>query len=89
MKKLLVLATLLATFAPTAFAKEFPDVPREHANYVAITELSNEGIINGNPDGTFNPSGPINKAAALTLILKSAGVKMEEKLQILNFLMLQ
>ena len=41
---------------------------RYEANIQHLVEL---GVINGNPDGTFDPESPVNRAAALKIILES------------------
>ncbi|MDF2379575.1 MAG: S-layer homology domain-containing protein [Candidatus Gracilibacteria bacterium] len=86
MKKIAIIAFVFGIiFSPSALAKEFPDVPREHIHYVAIDYLSEEGIIKGNPDGTFAPGGEVNRASALTLILKSAGVGLKKDISETGF----
>ena len=62
------------------FAKEFSDVPREHASTVAISTLSEEGVISGRPDGSYGPEEVVNRAAALKLILIGAGISLEENI---------
>lgn len=79
MKKTTLLSILLLLCVPTQTqAKNFPDVPQEHEHFVAIDYLSDGDIIKGNPDGTFVPAGEVNRASALTLILKSAGVALKK-----------
>lgn len=58
-----------------AEAKTFSDVPISHPNRVAISYLSDQGIINGYDDGTFKPGQLVNRAEALKIILE--GVKAE------------
>lgn len=43
-------ALLLST---AAFSQSYPDVPTGHWAYDAVTELTNDGIVKGYPDGTF------------------------------------
>lgn len=54
-------------------AKTFPDVPKSSPHYQAIVELSERGVITGNPDGTFKPGNPLTRAAMITLAYRSAG----------------
>ena len=56
-----------------AFAAAFPDVPSTSPYSEAITTLQSEGVIEGNPDGTFNPNGTINRAEFLKIILEARG----------------
>jgi len=81
-------------FAPSALAQTasttsgiqavstgFSDVPRTHANYTAVTFLSDTKVINGYPDGTFKPDNAINRAEVLKVILTSSGIEANEKFQ--------
>lgn len=55
-----------------AQAVEFSDVPKTSVYYPAIQALSNVGVITGNPDGTFLPQVPVNRAALLMMAYKAA-----------------
>jgi len=52
----------------------FSDVSRTHPNYVAITYMSDSGVINGYDDGTFKPANAINRAEVLKIILGGSNV---------------
>jgi len=59
-------------FAPVfAHAQEqaFPDVPPDHFAYDAIQFLQKNGIVSGNPDGTFKPDAKVSRAAAAKLVV--------------------
>ena len=64
MKKILCfILILMFTIIPVADAEGFIDVDSSYSWAVdAITELSNMGIINGYPDGTFKPENNIKNA---------------------------
>ena len=47
--------------------KQFPDVPKSHWASTFITRLTNEGAINGYPDGTFGPERSITRAEFVTV----------------------
>jgi hypothetical protein len=65
---------LAAIAIPTAmFAASFPDVSTTHIYREQIETLADKGIVKGNPDGTFNPGGTINRAELLTLLYRAAG----------------
>lgn len=66
----LVLASLCGAFSVSA---EFSDVPFGHSNGEAITFLTDQGYIKGNPDGTFKPGSTINRAEFLTVLLRLQG----------------
>ena len=51
----------------------FPDVPVTHLQYQAIEALVEAGVINGNPDGTFEPEEIVNRAAFLKMLYKAKG----------------
>ena len=49
-------------------AKTFSDVSKDFWAYDAITELAEQGILNGYEDGTFRPDEPITRAEAAAII---------------------
>jgi len=51
----------------------FPDVPVGHSNYVPIHHLAEQGIVNGNTDGDFEPNKDVNRVEALKMILETFG----------------
>lgn len=57
---------------------DFPDVLRTHTTYVAVNYLSQAGVINGYPDGTFKPDNPINRAEVLKIILNGSNIDSPE-----------
>lgn len=61
-----------------ASAKSFSDVPANHPHLIAISHLSDAGLIKGYEDGTFQPDKIVNRAEALKLIMESAAVQIEE-----------
>src|SRR5512139_2581787 len=62
-------AAIVLLSSPAA-ALAFSDVPPDHLFYDEITELSDAGIINGFPDGTFRPDAPfIRQQMAKILVL--------------------
>lgn len=59
--------------AATEAAPTFKDVNVNSTHYSSITDLSNRGIINGYPDGTFKPNAPVQRnhtASILAGLLK-------------------
>lgn len=78
MKKFVALVAFLLIFTPnTTHAADFSDISKGHPNAVAISHLSDSGLIKGYSDGTFQPDKLVNRAEALKLILESAGVNVE------------
>ena len=73
MRKLLLLTMTLVVIisccASLCFAKEFPDVAKDHWAYRYIDELSNQGVINGYDDGTYKPSGTITRGEFTKLVI--------------------
>ena len=63
------LAFLLITGTLNVFA--FSDVDSSMAQFKAITELSDDGVINGYEDGTFKPGNAITRAEATTIAVRS------------------
>jgi len=71
-----VLAVLVAfplTVGTAAASIFFPDVPVSSVHYQAIEALVNAGVIDGNPDGTFQPEQLVNRAAFLKMLYKAKG----------------
>lgn len=54
----------------------FADVSESHPNFTAIVEFQKLGVIQGYPDGTFQPDRPVNRAEALKIILLGSGYKL-------------
>jgi len=68
------LAGLLApsmVFALTYNVSTLPytDVPSDHRTQIAISTLTELGIVKGNPDGTFKSSTPINRAEFMKIAM--------------------
>lgn len=47
----------------------FSDISKNNPNYAAIALLKKKGIIKGNPDGSFRPNAPINRAEFAKILL--------------------
>ncbi|PIR55485.1 hypothetical protein COU74_00925 [Candidatus Peregrinibacteria bacterium CG10_big_fil_rev_8_21_14_0_10_36_19] len=56
----------------------FKDVPANQWYTKYVCYAKTQGIVQGNPDGTFKPSSNINLAEALKITLKTVGAKFEE-----------
>ncbi len=66
----LVILTLVFSLIGTfAFAKEFPDVESTHWAHEFISSLSDDGVINGYEDGTFQPNGTITNGEFIKLVV--------------------
>ncbi|MBI3618554.1 S-layer homology domain-containing protein [Candidatus Peregrinibacteria bacterium] len=63
----------LLLFPLLAHAATFPDVPSTSPYADAIATLVQNGVIRGNPDGTFRPKNPVNRAAILKMLYLAAG----------------
>jgi len=74
-KKLIALAVIvamIATMGMTAFAS-FSDVPAGTVTYEAVNTLSALGILEGFPDGTFQPDGDITRAQFAAVVTRAMG----------------
>ncbi len=74
---LLVIATvafLLASVHNTFAASLFSDLATDHPYYEHVLKLAKAGVVNGNPDGTFRPEVPVNRAAMLKMLYLAAGI---------------
>ena len=68
-KKLTALLSVLVLFLLNlnTFALSFPDVNEDTPYANSITWMAENGVINGNPDGTFAPDRCVNRAEMLKL----------------------
>ncbi|WP_088005584.1 S-layer homology domain-containing protein [Indiicoccus explosivorum] len=77
MKKLIavlvVTLSLGGVFTSPAIAAGFPDVDPSDRFYDEIMYLTGETIINGFPDGTFQPKGDVTRAQAAIMIGRALG----------------
>ena len=70
---------VMPSHAPAAYAQEsaeYPDVPQNHWAYAAINKLSQAGIIEGMPNGTYMGNKPMTRyefAVAIARILDKVG----------------
>lgn len=83
MKKFLIFLSVFVLSSVEVLAGSFPDVQSDHKNFEAIEYLDEKEIISGYPDGTFNPSGLVNRAEAVKIIVGSFGVSKEGEFDIL------
>ena len=66
--------TSKASWKQTQYSgSRFSDLPASHWSYNYVMDLAKNGVINGNPDGTFAPNRAITTGEALKLILLAAG----------------
>lgn len=78
---MLYLAVFLLVLFPApalaiAEAPSFSDVPQTREEFAAVEDLKRRGILEGRPDGTFGPDAPVNRAEAVTVIVRAvANVK--------------
>ncbi|WP_162287884.1 S-layer homology domain-containing protein [Indiicoccus explosivorum] len=70
---LVVLLVFSGTLASTSSAAGFPDVNEDDRFYDEIMYLTGESIINGFPDGTFQPKGDVTRAQAAIMIGRALG----------------
>ncbi|GLB58997.1 S-layer homology domain-containing protein [Cytobacillus sp. NCCP-133] len=75
-----VVASALVAPAASAASADFPDVPKGHWAYDAITTLTAKDIINGYTDGSFKPSQLLNRGQAAALFTNALGLEIPEKL---------
>lgn len=51
----------------------FLDVPENHWAYAVVEELYDKGVINGMPDGTFNPQGEVTAEQFIKMLVIATG----------------
>ena len=47
----------------------YTDAPSDHSAAIAISTLTELGIVRGNPDGTFKPGTPLNRAEFMKIAM--------------------
>lgn len=68
----LLLAALAVTFiCTTAFASGFTDLPQNHWAYSAISQATEDGVINGVGNGMFDPNGTVTLAQFLVILTRT------------------
>lgn len=68
----IVFAIVVLLLAPSAaFAQSFADVPPSREEYEAAEDLKRRSIVQGRPDGTFGPDDPVNRAEAITIVVRA------------------
>ena len=72
---LLAAALILPSATEPVQAATFKDVPTTHWAHNAIDTISNEGIINGYPDGTYRLNEPVTRAQAAKIIALATKTK--------------
>ena len=70
---------LLSCVIPVSAGSLFSDVPEGIWYETYVTQLSQKGVVNGYPDGTFRPDGTVTWGEALKLILLAAGYTPHEQ----------
>ncbi len=75
--KLLIITSLILVTPRIVTANTYNDLPKVNRNYTAVEYLSEIGIINGYPDGSFKPDNPVNRVEFLKLVLESSEVKTD------------
>ncbi|MBD3327854.1 hypothetical protein GF340_00960 [Candidatus Peregrinibacteria bacterium] len=80
MKKLFTFLSvfLLVIFSAGTSLAQFNDLANTHPNYVAITYLNEEGVINGYPDNTYQPEKLVNRVEALKVILEGNSIEIND-----------
>ena len=80
MKILRNLAAVVAlfSFAVVASAQSYTDLSQAHENYDAIMFLSDRGVVQGYPDGSFKPEQPVNRVEAIKMIFGAVPVEDPE-----------
>ena len=79
LRNLAVLATLFS-FALTASAQSYTDLGEAHKNYDAIMFLSDRGVVEGYPDGSFKPEQAVNRVEAIKMIFGAIEVEDPQEL---------
>lgn len=52
----------------------FSDIDPDHRHHAALSYLQQRGVIEGYPDGTFQPNDKVNRAEAAKILVRSLGL---------------
>ena len=74
--RLLALASAVLAAAPALAQEEFPDVPRNHWAYAALTRMKKDGLLVGYPDGLYRGGRPASRYE-LAVALHAAYVSLK------------
>ncbi|MBE7013916.1 MAG: S-layer homology domain-containing protein [Ruminococcaceae bacterium] len=71
-----LIITMILSFTTVVFAEGFSDVDEAKYSWAVtqINDMAEKGIINGYPDGTFQPANGITKIEAMLLISRILGI---------------
>lgn len=69
----IIAAALVVTVVSVALAKTFPDVPSGYPYAAAISQLADQGVIDGCADGRFGPSDSVKRQQFAKLMILAAG----------------
>ena len=72
----IIIAIVMGAFQ-CAYAQEFPDLPRTHKNYTAVSTLVEQGVIAGYEDGLFKPDREITRTEFCALMSRILGYDKE------------
>ncbi len=75
---LMSIAYLISAAWTSVFAADFPDMPRTHKNYTAVSDLVELGVIAGYDDGFFRPEREITRTEFCALMARTLGINKEE-----------
>lgn len=71
-------ASLCTAAVPSAFAAQtFSDVPQDGWAYSAITSFTEQGIVSGFADGTFQPNGNVTREQFAKLLCLTMGIQTD------------
>lgn len=71
LRAIVPIAFLLFPFPVAAIEQSFSDVPQTREEFVAVEDLRRRGIVEGRPDGTFGPNEFVNRAEAVTIVVRA------------------
>ena len=78
LRRLLVLC-LLAGLLSVCAAEAFSDVSQKDWYYGAVTRMAEEGMVLGDPEGTFRPEDPITAAEFVAVTARIAGLGAQQR----------
>ena len=74
--KMVLLSLGLTPKAPSAI--RFPDVGKDHWAYLYVEGLASLGLVEGYPDGTFQPEGQVTLAEVVAVVVRAKDWTLQE-----------
>ena len=81
----LVAPAMAATYELEQGPDSYPDLPKDHWAYEAVTFLTDKKIVVGYPDGLYRPDQKVTRAEFSTMVIKALGLYEKDVPEIFDY----